>query len=377
MPTLALTTIDAQVTGGNVICLDIAAAAIARGWATVILTPGEGPVCERARALGARVVHVGPRRTFRLDVAGRFARVLRSHHVDLLHTHDALPGTSLARLGALRAGIPVVSHAHVRETLHARPLVASAQRAIARWTATHACEAIVAVSQAVRDEIVAQGVPSGKVRVIPNGVRGDIGADRTIDAARRALGLPSGLPVILHVGRLCESKGQATLIRASALLQRSIPHSLLLVGADIEGGGAYRVHLEELAAEHNVTSRVHFAGFVADLDACYVASDVLALPSTIEGLPLVILEAMSAGRPVVASPVGGVAEAVANGKTGLLVPQSDPVALARALSSILGDPGWAAELGAAGRAKFRAEFSMESMLTATFSLYAEILRERS
>src|SRR5213078_762420 len=145
-----------------------------------------------------------------------------------------------------------------------------------------------------------------------------------------------------------------------------------LVGEDLEGGGAFRTELEREAEREGAAGRVLFTGYREDAPALIARFDVLALPSTIEGLPLVILEAMARGRPVVATPVGGTPELVVDGETGLLVPPRDPAALAAALQRVLEDRDLADRLGEAGRRRVSERFTLEGMTRRMLELYDEV-----
>ncbi len=131
----------------------------------------------------------------------------------------------------------------------------------------------------------------------------------------------------------------------------------MLVGGDLEQGGAYEAELRARAERLGVAGRVVFAGYRSDVPALLAGCDVFCLPSSAEGLPLVVLEAMARGKPVVTTPAGGTAELVVDGVTGLLVPPGDAAALAEALSGLLADPDRARQLGEAGRERVRTEFS--------------------
>ncbi len=143
----------------------------------------------------------------------------------------------------------------------------------------------------------------------------------------------------------------------------------MLFAGDGELEGELRAEARELGLEEHVL----FAGFRRDVPRLLAASDALILPSESECLPLVILEAMSARRPVIATDVGGISEAVDDGRTGLLVRPRDAEGLADALVAVLGDPERARSMGLAGRAKVAAEFSLEACASAVFAVYDELL----
>ena len=148
----------------------------------------------------------------------------------------------------------------------------------------------------------------------------------------------------------------------------------MLVGADLEQGGAYERALRHRADELGVTDRVVFAGYRDDAARVVAAADVLALPSWTEGLPLVVLEAMALGRPVVATTVGGTPELVSDGETGLLVPPRDVEALTAALKRVLDDGDLRRRLGEAGKRRVAERFSSEAMTRDVLAIYDEVAR---
>lgn len=344
--------IGGEVAGGQIVALQLAHAARDAGHVATFVSPSDGPFLERARADGfeARVVPVDG--AFDLRALGRLARLFRG--VDLVHTHGHFAVNVLARVAGRLAGARVLSHMHIQNAFRAGR-GRGAQIAIDNATA-RLCFALVAVSESTRDDLVRQGYPAGRIAVVPNGV-----AIEPAPPVRLADG-----PTILEVARLAEVKGQRTLIAALA----RVDATAVLVGRDLERGGAYEETLREAATELGVAGRVVFAGYRTDVPALLAGCDVFCLPSRAEGMPLVVLEAMAQGKPVVASAVGGTPEVVADGETGLLVPAGDVDALAAALARLVGDPELAQRMGAAGRARVEREFSLASSTARVMALYA-------
>src|SRR5207248_1164577 len=159
-------------------------------------------------------------------------------------------------------------------------------------------------------------------------------------------------PTILEVARLADMKGQRSLVHALTDLNATA----VLVGRDLEQDGAYERELRDEAERLGVVDRVVFAGYRDDVPALLAGCDVFCLPSEMEGLPLVVLEAMAQGKPVVATAVGGTPELVVHGETGLLVQPGDVEALAAALAQLLADPEQARRMGEAGRERVQREF---------------------
>jgi glycosyltransferase involved in cell wall biosynthesis len=352
--------LSGDIAGGQLVALRLAHAAREAGHESLVVSPAAGPFTERAEAegFGVRLVPLG--RSFRLDDARRYARFLRSERVELLHTHSHLAGNVLGRVAARLAGIPVVAHMHIENAFRGDRLGRAYQVVLDDATA-RLCARILTVSDATRRTLVRQGYPRGRIEVVYNGV--DVEPATPLHLA------PT--PVVVHVGRLAPVKGQRELLEALARLDGV---NAVLVGLDLERGGAYRQGLEREAERLGIGGRVLFAGERGDVPSLLAGADVVVLPSWIEGLPLVVLEAMAQARPVVASAVGGTPELVVDGETGILVPPRDAVALADALAALLADPERARRLGEAGRRRVEERFTTERMTRRVLEVYAEIAR---
>jgi glycosyltransferase involved in cell wall biosynthesis len=352
-----------EVAGGQLVALELARAARDAGHEPMFIAPAAGDFTERAAAEGfpVTVVRLGGA----LDPGSllRLGRRLRAERVDILHTHTHFSLNVLGRLAGRLAGTRVVAHMHIANVFRSgrgRAPQIALDSATARL-----CAAIVAVSEATARSLLAQGYPAGRVRVVHNGVA------EPSAAPRRPAGLPADAQLVLLVGRLAPVKGQAELIDALALL-RSTTAYVLLAGKDIERDGRYRADLERRAHEAGVGDRVRFLGYREDVASLVAAADLVVLPSHDEGLPLVVLEAMAAGRPVVATAVGGTPELVVDGETGVLVPAGDVGGLAAALDALLADPTRAEALGAAARRRYEERFTLTAMTSSLLAVYAEV-----
>jgi len=300
------------------------------------------------------------------------ARLLTARRPQVVHTHMAKAG-ALGRVAAWRSKVPVVVHTfhgHVLEGYFSRPVSAAyvaAERSLARIS-----HALIAVSPAVRDELLSLGIgrPS-QWRVIPVGL--DLGdlleADGDPVAARRAVGLPEDGPVVGIVGRLVPVKDHVTFLEAAARIRRERPDVTFVVAGD----GELRAVLEEQARRTLGGDRCRFLGWVKDLRSLYGAIDVAVLTSRNEGTPVALIEAAAASKPVVATRVGGVADVVVDGRTGHLCPPGDPTAVATAVLELLGDPTQAHHMGAAARETVRERFTIERLANDLADLYRELL----
>lgn len=290
-------------------------------------------------------------------------RFLRSERPTIVHTHlnysDLLVGP-LARA----AGVPVVLSykASILRTHSGR------QRMYDRMTRV-ACtfnDMVVVLSEALRQYIVSRRiVPDRKVRVIHYGV--ELEPTQTM-LRREDLGLRSG-PIVLVAARLEPRKDHATFFSAAQLLHSARPDTQFLLAGD--GDPTYRAELERLAAP--LGSAARFLGSRGDVPALMDLADLVVLSSRTEGLGLVLLEAMGARRPVVATRVGGVPEIVVDGVTGLLVEAGAPDLLADAMLKVLGDPSLSARMGQAGRERVENEFTVARMAAKMSAVYEELL----
>ena len=300
------------------------------------------------------------RMTSRLDllVPFRLARLLRRAQITVLFTFMFHP-TLLGRVVGWLCGVPIRISSE-----RTMAWEGWARRRLNRWTqplATH----VIAVSEAVAAYAVREfRIPPGRLTVIPNGVDLDQFRPPPIPTQPHD-------PVIGCVVGLRPEHDHLTLIEAFARLVRRFPRVTLL----LLGRGSEEVRIRSAAAARGVLPHVIFAGEQQDVSPFLRRMDLYAQASLTAGLPNAILEAMACGLPVVATAVGGTAEAVSHGITGLLVPPRDPEALAGAAASVLEDAALAARFGQAGRARVEAFFS-EAMMLARFEDLVEQLVAR-
>ena len=281
-----------------------------------------------------------------LDVrlVGRVRHAVRELGADLVHTHLVHADV----YGALVTHLRVVSTKHNDDPFRAGPF-RFVERALARRA-----RRIVCISESLRRFCIERvGLPAGKLDVVRYGL------DTLPEpwAPNPELGLGEGARVLLCVARLTAQKGVDVAVRALPAIRSRHPEAVLVV----LGEGPDRTRL---AAEGVV-----LPGRVGDVAALYRRAEVLVHPARWEGFGIALLEAMLAGKPVVATRVSAAPEIVEDGRTGLLVPPDDPAALAGAVSALLADRDRAAALGRAGLERARAEFSVARMADETIRVY--------
>ncbi len=336
----------------------------------VVALTRRGQIADEIAAAGVPVQLVagqpGPR-----DPAAfvRLVRLLQRERPDIVHTF-LIAASIYGRLAAFAAGVPLVLAAEQnvyerkprRHALFERALAARTYRVVA------CCEV---VGKFYQQQV---GVAASKVAVIYNAVRFSA-QPRPEDRApaRAALGLPDDALVLGTLGRLTEQKGQRVLLQAVASLAREHPNVVLFLA----GVGPLRERLEAEASRLGLSERVRFLGLRRDRETLYAAMDLFVLPSQWEGLSLALVEAMGAGRAVVATNVGGNPEVVEDGVSGLLVPGNDPDALTTALARLASDPSERAALGEAAASQARSRFSIERHVSDLAALYRQGLAERT
>jgi glycosyltransferase involved in cell wall biosynthesis len=319
--------------------------------------------------LPALTREVSPRHDLAAVLALR--RLIRRERPDVLHTHTSKAGTT-GRVAALLAGnarprVVHTFHGHVLsgyfDTRRERVF-----RLIERGLA-HATDRIVAVSEQVRDDLIRFRVaPPEKIAVVQYGFDLDARVQTSPEMARQkraAAGLSATDFVVGWAGRLSEIKRPLDLVRVAA----KVDGSRLLLAGD----GELRPAVEQLAAELGLTDRVRLLGYVDDIGSWYGAFDAFLLTSANEGAPVVAIEALAAGVPVVATDAGGTRNVVDDGETGYLAPVGALDTLAELLERLRDDPALRARLGATGAVRMRERFSTQRMADGFDAVYAEIL----
>jgi len=374
----------------------------ARGWAADVVAP-HAPDAARDEVLGGVPVHrfryLRPERAQTVCYRGgalvnlrqdrtnllklpalvgaewaTVARRVRSGRYDAVHAHWLLPQGLVAALAARR--LPVVATVHGGDVF---ALDHPGLRAAKRYVVRHAA-AVTVNSSATERAVLALGTPR-RLRRIPMGVDIDPDVDpaavaRLRGGHRRGVG-----PLIALVGRVVEEKGVFDLIAAVDRLRADLPD----VRAVVLGEGQDRERAEADVAARGLEGHVRFVGWVdpAEVPAWLAAADVVAAPSRTapdgwaEAQGLSIVEAMAAGRPVVATATGGIGDAVEDGVTGLLVDEGRPETLAAAVRRLHDDPDLAARLAGAGRALVVERYRRDAVADAFSDLFTDVIGDRS
>lgn len=316
---------------------------------------------EEARRRDLAVFTIPQRGDVDLLAARRLARGFVAARVDVVHLNTGRAAW-LGGMAAWWAGIPALVTRRMDRPVKRNWRTRLVYGRFARRAA--------AISPAVAECLAAGGVPRERIGVIPEAVDfRRIAPLRGRDAVRAAEGATTGGVVLLAMAALVRRKGLDVLLDAVAALAGNGMRPAVWLAGDGPERGALAAQAERLG----LGAQVRFLGYRRDVGDLLAACDILVLPSRREGLGNAALEAMGAGRPVVASAVGGLAEAVIDGRTGLLVPPEDTAALGAALERLLRDEGLRGRLGAAGPSRIGEGFLPEQMVAAYERLYGEII----
>jgi glycosyltransferase involved in cell wall biosynthesis len=337
------------------------------------LAAGGYPVYTIADAVNGHRAHpIAKVQALRARVA-RLEALMERHRIDILHTHHLTPllHAFLARRQAGRRWGWV-------HTEQIRPDVdveyARWMERLGRWLLKRP-DIVTGASDAVGAYLLDKaGVAADRVRVVYNGVDVDRYSQPHDGAVkRRELSIPADAWVIGLVGMLRPQKNHELLLRAFAKLLPVVPEAWVVLVGDWER----RPMLEALAATLGIRERVKFLGCRLDVPELYPVFDVYCLPSHYEGMPFTVLEAMSAGKPVVGTRVVGIQEFIADGETGLLVPPDDPAALAQALLRLRRDAALGPRLAAAARTYINANGRLEDMVKRYADAYESVAGQAS
>lgn len=304
----------------------------------------------------------------------RLMQIIRRERPHIVHTHTAKAG-ALGRLAAILCGVPIVVHTYHGHVLRGyfSPAKTAVYRAIERLLAL-GTDRLLTVTDRVGQELqaLAVGRPA-QYRTLPLGFdlspllvaerrRGELRAELRVGDA----------PLVGIVARLVPIKAHEVFLAMAVRVRHAYPTAVFL----IVGDGELRVALEQRAGELGLTGAVRFLGWRADIDRLYADIDVVALTSRNEGSPVALIEALAAGAPVVSTEVGGVADVVQHGVTGLLAPMDDDAELARHVVTLLGDRTLGQRMGQRGRAIVAATYGADRLVADIEGLYEALLTEK-
>ena len=351
--------------GAERMLASVAAELQAAGAHNVVIAPaaGEGWLAHELSGTGVRVELFHLDRPFSRAFARWLADTLGRYRVAIAHSHEF----TMAVYGAWAARRTGVAHLF---TMHgSRYYAGRLQRRMAIRLAALFSDSMVAVSQSLARHLSRDlWIRPSRITTIPNGARPPVLPVRS--SLRDELQLQSGDQLVVAVGNLYPVKGHEFLLEALALLAARCPR----LHVAIAGRGELESRLRERARDLRVSDRFHLLGLRSDIGNLLAGADLFALPSLSEGVPLALLEAMLAARPVIASAVGEVPIVLDGGRAGVLVPAKDAHALANAIADAVSDPGRSHALGAAAHTRATEAYSFDVMMESYLALYAKALR---
>ena len=369
---------ESRYGGAAKIILPLGQIAQAEGWEVDVLATD--PIFQQAvkkyglGLLSLDVIRREIRPVWDLGGLARLTRFLRRERYQIVHTHTSKAGF-VGRLAARLAGVPVIVHTahgfafHEQSPVPVRRIYTTLERLAARW-----CDRVISVSEFHRAWAIELGMCTPEqIMAIPNGIS-DISRSREIGIAelRREMGARQDDLVALRMARLASDKGLEHLIEAAAIMPQT-PRRIQVV---IAGDGPERDHLEQVAARLRVNDRVKFLGFREDVPDLLAASDMVVLPSLREGLSIAMLEAMAAGKPIVATNIGSQKEVAAHADIARLVPPADGRALSEAIQRLANDEKLMAQLGSNARVVYESRYTEHKMLATYRQLYCDLLRAK-
>lgn len=298
-----------------------------------------------------------------LSLIPRLYRLIRAKQPDLVHIHSRIGADVMGGIAARLAGVPIV-FSRRQDNPESRWAVSLKYRLFDR---------VVAISEGIGRVLLSEGLPAEKLYCVRSAVDArPFQQSRDKAWFRAEFKLPEGSRVIGIVAQLIPRKGHRFLLQAMPELRRQFPQLHLIVF----GKGSAEADIREVIRSLELESCVHLAGFRDDLPRILPCLDLLVHPALMEGLGVSLLQAASAGVPIVAARAGGIPEAVRDGLNGLLVPPGNVEALGQAVARVLGDTELAQRLGEAGQELIAREFSVDGMVEGNLRIYRELLAAR-
>jgi glycosyltransferase involved in cell wall biosynthesis len=323
---------------------------------------------------GARIYDLSAQQTLSPLLLPKLAGILRSGHYEVVHTH-LLKADTYGTLAGVLAGTPVrIASKHNDERALLNPAVAAVHGVVSRLD-----HRVVVLSDYVGSYVASVGrVDPERIVRVYYGLPTQSAAPPLAGSKLRAeLGIAPAAPVVATVGRLTEQKGLLHLLEAMVLVRQQLPEARFLVVGDAQDGrDEYKRELLRARSALDLEETAIFTGVRDDVPAVMQAADLFVMASLWEGFGLVFLEAMAASKPIVATRVSAIPEAVDDGVTGLLVQPRDPKALAEAMLSLLGDRERAQAMGEAGLRRLQERFTEKRMVDEIERLYIDNFQRR-
>ena len=329
----------------------------------------KGVLAEELDEIGIKVLALDKKPGIDLSIIPKLIKIFKEHRIQIVHTH-LWTSDFWGRIAAKFAGVPViVSTAHNVDFWKPK-IFLFIDRFLTRFS-----DRIIAVSEEVKNFYIKTAkLPEEKIVTVYNGIelaKFDATAVNRLEKIKE-FNFNTSDKIIGIIGRLVEQKGQAYFLEMMLILKQNYPNIKSLVIGD----GPLKENLIRKTKELHLEENVIFTGLRNDVADLLKAIDILVSSSTYEGLPMILLEAMAAAKPIVATRVGGNPEIIDEGKTGFLVPAKDPQALANRVSALLNNSEYAQRIGKSAQEKVHNLYSIEKMLQDTENIYDKLLTQK-
>ena len=357
--------------GGERVFLQLASGLKDR-YRVFVATSTNGLFTSELNRLGIEVFSVDMSRQLTLKPIYQIKKIIRNNEIDLVHSQGAR-ADFFARSAGRIANAPHIlcTVAMPVEGFEVGPLRKTIYRFMDGLSERYV-EKFIVVSESLKNTLIKErGIPPHRVVRIYNGIEIDKYNPKLKKTSfRNNWGIPPAVPIVGAIGRMVWQKGFKFLIKAIPDIVGVTPNARFL----LVGDGPLRPDLENLARKLNVYDRIIFTGFRSDIPDLLSTMDVLAVPSLLEGFPMITLEAMALATPVVATQIHGITEQIVDGKEGVLIPPRNTDALARAVKQLITDRELSARLGTAARKRVESSFSVEKMVRETEKVYSSLLK---
>jgi len=292
--------------------------------------------------------------------------IIRQFKPDVVHTHNTQPFID-GTMAAFLARVPVKVH-----TDHARNFPDKKRYMFAEWIFSHMSDRLIAVSEHTKNNLIKfEKIGASKIDVIHNGIDGNkFKLTFDVNEKKKQFGVLDRYPIVGLGVRITKQKGITHLIRAVSMLIDTLPDTCLLIAGD----GPLQNSLKQEAVELGVAEHIRFVGPQNNMNDILQIIDIFALPSLWEGLPLVILEAMAAKKPIIATNVGGNTEVIKDNLNGILVDPERPDLLADAIISLAGNKTLMEQIANNAYSSYEKNYSVSAMAGKYMKLYAQLLK---
>jgi glycosyltransferase involved in cell wall biosynthesis len=374
-----------EITGGEQVLLQLCRALLANGDKVTVVCPEPGQLGKLLISMGIDVEYVAMNKTYNILAALKIRKIIKERNIDIIHTHGMLVnilGRIATALSSKPSNVKCVSTVHLtRDLLNSSREISKTAifkskyyyRLLDNFTSRY-CSKVVAVSKAVKADLIQQGYREELIAVIPNGIDPspfDLIKDSAVTKLKAELHIINDETTIAMVARLSPQKDVPYFVEVMAEVCKKHKN----VRAFIAGDGPQKELIEEAISIHKLSENIKLLGFRTDVAILLKATDIFALSSRWEGLPISVLEAMACSKAIVATAVDGTAETLTNGETGFLVQHGEVEAMSEKICRLIEDPQLRAELGAAARLELDKKFHIDRVATAHLKLYESVLND--